>query len=502
MRLTRRQTTRRELLLIAGAAALAGCRGPGSAATHPRIAAPAFPPALGDPFMALTLPATLVLDAIYDSLTLLGEAGTAQPALAERWTRLDDRRWRFELRRGAVFSNGRPVTAEAVAEVFALLAAPRGRRTSAGSDLSMVDTAEARGETTIDILLSRPAPLLPAALSVLRIPEPAAYRRLGADAFAAEPVGSGPFAVDRWRQGNIMLRARPHPWRQARSSQLEVLLTKDRTARLQAVLSGTADVGMEISPDDAATVAAANGQVVSRMTTSVLVLNFITNEPGPLTDVRVREALNLAVDRRKLIDAFLRGQTRPATQLASDDGFGHDPTLSDIPHDPGRARQLLQDAGMGSGIALTLVAAVGASASDSAVFQQIAADLREIGVRLKIRRVPPATIRQHLYHGDWPGDMFAFRTGGFDALRSFRLASCDWIAPWRCYPEVESAIDRARSAVDRKQRELAIRRLLRLDRKQWSALYLWQEPSFDAVGSGVSGWEPLRATIPLEHLSA
>ena len=492
--------SRRDMLLSGMALCAAGCGGPAGPATA-RVATPQFPPSLGDPFMGLTLPSTLALTAIYDTLTVLEGGGMASAGLATDWVQRDGQHWRFRLREGARFSNGRPVDAQAVREVFELLATPRGRRTSAGSDLAVVDACTVVSPHEIDLGLAVPAPLLPASLSVLRLPEPKALRDMGADAFAANPIGSGPYAVVDWTSNTIALQRRPHAWRRARTDRLDLVLTPDRTARLQAVLSGTAVAALEVSPDDVAALTAVGGRLAPRMTTSVLVLNFITNQGGPAADRRVREAINLAIDRHKLIDAFLQGGTVPANQLASADGFGRNPTLSAIPYDPDQARALIEGAGHGDGLALTLVAAVGASASDSAIYQQIAMDLKAIGVALDIRRVPPASLRQYLYNGGWPGDMFALRTGGFDALRSFRLASCRWIAPYHCFPEVEQAIAAAAAARTLDDRRRATEAVLATDRNTASAVYLWQEPSFDALGPRVSHWSTTRATIELEKLA-
>ena len=492
--------SRRHLLLSGMALCVAGCGGQARPAVA-RVATPQFPPSLGDPFMGLTLPSTLALNAIYDTLTVLESGGMASAGLATDWFQRDGRHWRFRLRQGARFSNGRPVDAQAICEVFDLLATPRGRRTSAGSDLAVVEACKAVSAHDIELSLSAPAPLLPASLSILRLPEPKAFRDRGADAFAARPIGSGPYTVADWTSNTIALERQAHGWRQARTDRLDLVLTPDRTARLQAVLSGTAVAALEVSPDDVAALTAIGGRLAPRRTTSVLVLNFITNQGGPVADRRVREAINLAIDRQKLIDAFLQGSTAPANQLASADGFGRNPALPAIPHDLEQARALIEQAGYGAGLTLTLVAAVGASASDSAIYQQIAMDLKAIGVDLRIRRVPPASLRQYLYNGGWPGQMFALRTGGFDALRSFRLASCRWIAPYHCFPQVEEAIGKAANAATLEDRRRATQAVLAADRNTTSAVYLWQEPSFDALGPYVSDWSTTRATIELEKLA-
>ncbi len=490
--------SRRTALAMLSGVWLAGCRRADDGVI--RIATPQFSPALADPFTGLTLPDTLLLDNLYDALTVLEAGGEASPALATHWVEEEPRQWRFRLRTGARFSNGRPLDAHAVAAAFELLRTPRGRRTSVGSDLARVEAMRAVDARTLLIRLEQPEPLLPALLSYFRIPEAGAYASLGPGAFSTRPVGSGPFALEAYRGNAMQLVAQPHPWRSPLSERVELLRTPDRTARLQAVLSGTANAALEIAPDDRDALVSRGGRLMPRMSTSVLVLFFVEREDGPFADRRVREALNVAVDRQKLIDAFLLGRTSPAGQLSSDDGFGRHPSLAPIPYAPEKARALLEEAGFGSGLSISLVAAVGASAADSAVFQQIAADLKTVGVTLTVKRVPSAKIREHLYRGDWPGDLFALRTGGFDSLRSFRLASCNWIAPWQCHPEVDAVVEAARRAGGRAERRRLTEQAIAAHREAYGALYLWQEPTFDAIGPGLEGWTATRAEIRLERL--
>jgi peptide/nickel transport system substrate-binding protein len=479
---------------------LAGCAPRGSADGAITIAVPTLPFAMGDPFMGLQLPSTLALHAIFDTLTLLGSDGRAMPAVASAWRELTPTRWQFDLRPGIRFANGRPLDAPAVVDIIALLEEPHGKRSSVGSDLKRIRAARAVTPLRVEFELESPMPLLPAALSVLRLPEPQAFADLGAQNFALNPVGSGPFQVEEWEGGQVRLAARPDAWRQPRCDNLALRLTTDQTARMQAVLSQTAQVATDVSPDDRGTLEAAGGRLVARATTTILVLNFITTKPGPLQDVRVRKAINLAIDREKLIAAFLPGYTQPVEQLAALDAFGRASGLAPLAFDPQQARRLLDAAGFGKGLDLTLAAVVGSAANDSAIFQQIALELAQVGISLRIHRLPPALLRQHLYYGDWPGDMFALRTGGFDALRSFRFVSCDWISPWRCDPALDELVDFAQTATTRAAAESRTAEVVAAERETFGALYLWQEPAFDAIGASVAGWRPTRATIALEDL--
>jgi peptide/nickel transport system substrate-binding protein len=488
---------RRTLLTAGIGLAAAGCA---PARIGLRIATPQLPAQRADPFMGLTLPHTLTLDAIYDSMTRLEPLGEAAPALARAWRMEDQVNWVFDLRSDALFSNGRKLDAEAVEAAMALLRSGKGKTTSAGSDLAAIIDARAVGPLSLRVTTATPNPLLPASLSVLKVPDAAALKEAGWASFASDPVGSGPFQLRRWTPQSVILAANPSAWRRAAAAEIEIAAIPDETARLQALVSGAVDVALQVSPDDATTLERAGARLVQRMTTSVALIAFITNRGGPLADVRVREALNLAIDRERMISLFLANATHPAGQIASADGFGAEPALAMPPHDPDRARALLAAAGLGQGLRLTLVCVTGLTPNDSAIYQQVASECAEIGIRIELRRIPMASFQQHLFSGGWPGDMFAIGMGGFDALRSFRLLSCQWPAAWHCDPAVGALVKVARSAPDRATRREATRAVLRADRASWSALYLWGQVVFDAVAGHVGGYTQTRATLPLETL--
>jgi peptide/nickel transport system substrate-binding protein len=448
--------------------------------------------------MGLTLVQTLALDQIFDTLTLLGPDGTALPAAARAWRALDSRTWRFTLSENGAFSNGRAFDAPAVVETFALLKSDRAKRSSAATDLSFIAATKAISATELDITTATPAPLLPAALSVLRIPDPSAYAQAAPGVFGAKPIGSGPFVVDAWEPNRVRMARRDGARRKSDIQSLSIFAIGDEIARLQALVSGALDIAFNIGPDEGPTLARHGARLAERLTTSLALVSFITNRGGPMSDPRVRLALNLATDRQKLIDTFLGGRTAPANQFASPDGFGWDSAMAPIAHDPSAARALLAESGHARGLDLVLCFVPGSTPNDGAIYQQLALDWREIGVRLRLDRIPMARFQNYLFAGGWPADMFGMGMGGFDALRSFRMMSCTWAAPWHCDPGVDALVKKTRAAETLEARRALTHAVMRADRQSHSSLYLWQQVAFDGLGPRIAAMPSTRATVPLD----
>jgi peptide/nickel transport system substrate-binding protein len=214
----------------------------------------------------------------------------------------------------------------------------------------------------------------------------------------------------------------------------------------------------------------------------------VTVKPHAVADVRVRQALNYAVDKQAIIDVLLGGTTTPATQPAVPQSFGRMDGLEPYPFDPDRARALLADAGHAEGFDLLLSFPAGTMAGDDAFYQQIAADLRRVGVRVTIE---PSTYAQHITRirtGGWPGQAFGMdfnNMPALDSLWAMRVHSCLWSAPWHCRPEWVPLMTAAETAVSVDERLRLTQELARKFHDEPSGIYLWEMPGIDGAGPRV-----------------
>jgi peptide/nickel transport system substrate-binding protein len=473
-----------------------------------RIAVHELPPGRGYPYRVMTMPSLYTLSAIFDGLTRIDRNGTVQPWLATSWVQKDALTWVLVLRDNVVFHNGRPFTADAVVHAITYLTGRSGSGEAVATEMAFLAGATALDDHTVEIRTTIPVPILPRFLPVLHMVEPESWNLLGRDGFAMAPVGTGPFAVESFSATTVRLSARRQSWRPPQFDELEILAVPDATARVQALTSGSADVALALGPDDQEAILQAGGTFLGWRSEMVRTISFVLTEgPSPLDDLRVRQALNLAIDRQAIIDGLLGSLTVPASQGATPAAEGYNPNLAPIQYDPDRARALLAEAGYQDGFSLSVEAVIGANGSDSAMYQQVAVALSHIGVELSIAPVTIAHLFDHFERGGWHGDAFGMvytMEPIIDVIRTLRNNSCDRPAPWYCDTTLTPMIRDALTEQVPTKRIALKQELMALYREQAPAIFLWPELRFAGLASGVTGYEDVHGfisydTLDIEH---
>ncbi|MBM3512582.1 MAG: ABC transporter substrate-binding protein [Alphaproteobacteria bacterium] len=436
--------------------------------------------------------AATLMPVLFEALTEVEDGGQITPALAIRWRAENETTWIFTLRPGVTFSNGEPFDARAVQSAIAYLKSPEGRTLGLAREVENIVAVESRGGSDVAIRIHQPDALLPRKMRAIHMLPPDYFAKVGKDGFAKAPIGSGPFTATRLAVGRAEFAANPSAWRAPRVTRLTFLRVAESTARIQAILSGGADIAFNVGPGADAIVAGSGARVDAVQTAGVDAMPFITVKQSPVKDARVRLALNLAVDKARMADTILDGRTTPATQFAPQHVFGYDPTLTEpFPRDVSRARRLLDEAGYPDGFELELELYVD-GAEKAAIVEQVRADLAEVGVRLKITTSTVMDIQERgIYGGRWSGQMMNLPYSGlpsFDALAAFNVHSCLWMAPFHCDQAITSRIEDARRTVDLGQRLAKTRAIIRALNDDPPALLLFDSVRFFVVGARVTGY--------------
>ena len=308
---------------------------------------------------------------VYEGLTGFNKEIGLVPALAESWENPDERTWLFRLRPGARFHDGRPV--EAADVVFTVERARTNPRSQLSSYLVQVESVRALGPHTVEIRTKRPcAVLLNKLASIFVVPRDSPFP-------VTQPIGSGPFRVASFEKGRRLLLTKFEKHRDAASASaipsLEFLTVPDAAKRTNLLLSGEVDIAQDPDPKKLAELkAAACCRVALRPAATVEFLHMKVGDPR-FRDRRVREAIDLAVDRRLLIERSLDGLGQPASQLVPPGVFGFDPSLKATERDLVKAKRLLAEAGVPNGFAVTLVHRLGRRG------EELARQLGEAGIR-------------------------------------------------------------------------------------------------------------------------
>lgn len=421
-------------------ALLAGTIG-ASAETELRYGTKGLPISYGNPYKANGTPSNFVWLGIFDALTRLDPDGNLVPALATSWENIDPNTWSFTLRRGVTFSNGAPFTADDVAGAIDWLNTVEGRRSIIGNEVRGVTGAEVVDDHTILIRTDPPDAILPSRLNAMFIIESDAWSELGPDAYAKDPPGTGSFTVTDWgdRSGVVRMEARRDSWRPPHVDRIRMPNLPDSAARIQALMAGQIDIAGNINIDDIELVESMGFKTVSAPIFGVMSMAFRLEEgrDTPLRDVRVRQALNYAVDKQTIAAALLLGMTIPGGQPAGTKTFGHNPEIEPYPYDPDKARALLAEAGYPDGFDLTFAVMVERVPGDSAIYQTVANYLAQVGVRLELQSVTFPTWISNYLPGSWNDNIDGFTLSWNalpynDVLRPMEYFSCLKAVPFFC----------------------------------------------------------------------
>ncbi len=279
-----------------------------------------------------------------------GRASKLEPALAESWKRIDDRTLELKLREGVLFHNGDELTSDDV--VFSLNPA-RGHGYNplipASRDLLMsLSHVEPIDKYTVRIVSKEPDILLEQRLAgyAMWIVNAKHYLRVGKDAFARNPVGTGPYKMDEWVDGEYIRLAAHDDYWDGKPTAEEITFTTvpEVSARIAGLVSGEYDIIVNVPPDQVEVLESYNDvKVESIVLDNSHVLVFYT--VGPLEDARVRRAMALSIDRALLREALWQDKnyTPNGHQLPSYEMWIED--YPEFEYSPEKARALLEEAG-------------------------------------------------------------------------------------------------------------------------------------------------------------
>jgi len=449
-----------------------------------------FPREFGHPYVVSNLPAIYTFTALYDALTFVNHDGRVDPWLATSWKQTGDLTWEFTLRPGVNFSNGEKLTAEAVVESVNYLVSPEARGDTVAAELSSLAAARAVDDLTVEITTKTANPVLHREVSALRIIALGHWKKVGADGYRMNPVGTGPFQVTRWNPARLEMTAVKTSWRPPKVERMNFMVLPDIPTRVQGLLSGQLDIALALRTEERGMVEADGHRLQASPGTGVFVMALHALKDKRLQDVRVRKALNLAVNRAQISKLMLGGLVNPASQFTPPNASGYDPALTPYPYDPDQAKKLLAEAGYPDGLSLLMEGVMGGAVSDASLFQQIAADWARIGVKLEIRPMLISQLSTAMHSADaFQGSVFATDYGtapSLDSLRSMKLHSCLHLYPWFCDREGLPILNAALAAKTEAERTALTRQVFRRYYDLYAAVLLWDIVYFDGIRKNVS----------------
>lgn len=493
---------RQAMAVIAAAAAAAGLPGAAQAQGAPRkggvlrVSSPTNPSSL-DPMTGRSGYDHVQLYTMFDTLFEWDyKALSARPGLARAWKFSDPKTLVMDLQSGVSFHDGAPLDAAAVK--FNLDRSRSDARSNIKSDLASVESVEATGPLQVTLKLKQPDSALVLILSdrAGMMYSPKAAQALGADT-DRNPVGCGPWKFVSWADHEkVVVTRNDKYWRKDRPwlDGIVFSIIPEVTTGLRSVVAGQNDFAHALSPQQKPVIERAKKLRALATPTLFVHLFFLNYGRAPLDDLRVRRAMNFAIDREAFNKASQVGLGEPATTLLPKAHWAHDASLENVyRYDPDHARKLLAEAGHKDGLDLSII---GWTDQRSVQRQEILMEqMRRGGFRMKFQNYQVADATAQFFGPEKKGDAYlAAWTGRPDPSLTLQLmfAKDSYFnagkadpAPGRAEAQLETQA--VEGIAERKQ---AFAKLQRIVAEQALFVPIVVQYDLQALGGSVQGYEP------------
>ncbi len=441
-----------------------------------------------DPPTSMLFTSEIYQQHIFDTLVGI-EGDELKPVglLAERWETVNPTTWRFVLRKNVKFHDGKPLTAEDVKYSFEQYADPKNRRSGYAKGIVR---AEVRDAGTIDLITAEPIAGMLFNLTRLQILPRDAREKATAAGFAQNPVGTGPYRFVEWkRDQQLVLEANPTYWRgPVQPRRLVFRAIKDASTRAAELRSGGVDIIAAPPVPQLDMIDSGDTQVVPVKGGRLIIYAFNVKQP-PFDNKKVREAMNLAVNKEAIVKSVLGGRGVVLAGPFTPPWLGFDPAVSPYPYDVARARQLLAEAGHPQGFETTWAISSGIFLKDSEIAEAIAGQLRQVGVRVKLVPTERAKIQKDAQEGTFQGMTSVAWGTQFEPDPMLNWTFRDHMAT----PRIQELVKQGRTEVDLEKRRKIYQALYRAAHDDAIWLFVHAQDELWAKRRDVP-WQPFNIT--------
>jgi len=428
---------------------------------------------------------------VYEGLTRYDRNYKVEPALATGWKEISPTQWRFTLRKDVRFHDGSPFTADDVVFSFDRIRQPQGTMQIYVANIAEVKKVD---DHTIDFLLSGPHPILLRNIIDFRIMSRVwseknrsqniqDYKAKEETYASRNANGTGPYTLKAWEPDKRIVFASNQNWWGKRDGNVtDVIYTpiKADATRVAALLSGDVDIVTDLPTQDVDRLRKNDKLKVldgHEVRTIFIGLDQHSSElqyssvkgANPFKDVRVRRALNMAVDREAIKRVTMRGLSIPAGLMVAPGVHGHSKELDKpYPHDVNGAKKLLAEAGYPNGFEFTLDCPNNRYVNDEEICQALVGMWARAGLKVRLNAIQFANFIPKILKHDTSAYMLGWGVQTFDSLYmlqslvrtkttgadgSFNLGRIS-------NPKLDTTIDAIKIATDPQARDALIREAL------------------------------------------
>lgn len=445
----------------------------------------------------------IIMENVSETLTELDVRGGTgvQPRLAEKWEQNADGSWRFHLRQGVKFSDGTAFDAKDVKHSFDRIMSDKNTCESRRYFGGMTVTPTVVDDYTVDFKADPVQPILPLLLTLVTIvPEETPLE------FVREPVGTGPYKLSNWTPGQqIVLTSRDDYWgAKPEVTEATYLFRADPAVRAAMVQAGEADLSPSISQ-----VEATNPATDFSYLDSETVYLRVDHNIEPLNDVRIRRALNLAVDRQAFLGTLLPDSALLATAIVPPPTLGWNPDVKVPAYDPEAAKKLIEEAkadGVKVDTPITIIARSANFPNVTEIMEAIQQQLQEVGLTVELKFVEVAEHEQYyskpFAEGRGPQLVAAMHDNskGDPSFSMFFKYATEGTQSGFSDPKVDDLIKRASAAVGEERAKLWSEAIAYLHDEVVADVLLFHMVGFSRVSERLD-FKPTMATNSMLQLS-
>lgn len=394
---------------------------------------------------SLPSPASYPQMLIYDTLLRCQMDDSIEPGLASDYEVVDANTVAVELHEGVVFSDGTPMDAQAVADSILSHRDADNPGAFAG-ELQSVGSIDVSGPTSLTINLSDP--IAGVFVPLLCRGETMPFSQADGIDHNQNPIGAGPYLLESVALQDSIVMTKNPDYFEADSIRIPTVEfvhidDQDPQALVNALRSGTIDTAATASQEQLASLEGAGLEIEISPSPNTLFWGQTCKSREPLDDVRVRQALNHAIDRDRLNEVIMGGMSEPQWGFWPEGHPFHDPDLTGFfEYDLDRARTLLDEAGWADGFTVELAVTPGPSQTASEIIQ---ADWAELGVDVQLVQVGNL-VQEFFIENRQDAYFFPLQRGGLDKVtRNLSTDSIGNICNWQD-PDLNGVIDQLRAA--------------------------------------------------------
>jgi len=435
-----------------------------------------------DPRVGVDAQSERIDELLFDSLVRRDEHFNLKPWLADSWEIPDPRTYIFHLHHGVRFHNGQALTACDVKWTFDSLISGK-LRSAKTSTYAPIDHIDAPDDYTVVFHLKEPfAPLLwnlsDGAIEIVPYGS-------GED-FNRHPVGSGPFRfVSAQQDKEVVIERNPDYWATpAKLERVRFTVIPDATTRALELRKQSADIAINALTADTVVALQRDRALTVMRSPGTIYAYLAMNLRDPiLKDVRVRRAIAYAINAQPIIHYLLRDQAQPAYSVLPPQHWAYDGDVEKYPHDPARARQILDDAGYrpvnGNGTRFHITMKTSTEESTRLLAAVLQQQLRAAGIELDIRGLEFATFFSDITKGAYQFHSLRWIGGNLDPDIFEHIFGSNSFAPKRANRtfysnlRVDELIKEGRSTIDQQKRKVIYDEIQQIVAEDLPYINLW-----------------------------